>query len=881
MVGLNYLNFDLSIERADAAYRSRVLTSPVGEANAPFDPPSASAAPADAGRLLFQAAFTGEVLTAYRRSLDAVERRKKGLRIRLLLADVPEVADLPWERLYDPSRDRALGLSAETPLVRYLALPEPARALEVTPPLAVLAIIASPNGYPPLNVAAEWAALQSALAELANRGRVQLMRLTRPTLNELQRELRRQPIHVLHFLGHGGFDPATGEGLLVMTDAAGGPRAARASDLVTILGDHKSLRLAVLNACQGAQTDGANPYAGTAQRLVQRGIPAVVAMRTAISDSAASAFAHEFYLALAEGYPVDAAVVEGRKALLAEGNENEWGVPALFMRAPDGRLFDIEVHAETETGSFSASAEDEPPSSQGQPAAAFTHRARPALGGDSISHFGVRSAATLGCLVRDRADRRTVYLLSDYSGLTGPGNIMQAGDPVVQPGVYDGGNPATDTIATLARWGALSSDPAAAATNLSAALATVLNLADVSPEIRGRGHLAGVRAARPGQRVYAVGRTSGEAAGTVLRVGVTLTLPGQITVPFADLIQTTALLQPGDSGAVLLDEENYVLGLGFASGSSSFFHPMQRVLDALDVNLVTEAMWRELTRPIAAAPAQPIISLPPSRGAPPPAAAQPGSTNDVAALAALREHLTRRRAVFFIGSDYPATLTGVPGRAELAVQLATKYGLASNARLATIAQQVMSHGNRFGFTSFIRDALDVSGHSPHPIHRALARLVLRWQLPSIFTLAYDNLLDLALREANIPFDIATQDSQLPLLRGDRLALYKLYGTSEQPASLIVTEQDENAFLRGKTNPDIWDELRRAFRRNCILFIGYDLTDPAVTALFDEIAGADFQIPSFALWPGMPAAAREALRSNRGLTVLEADPLGMLEALLAD
>lgn len=590
MAQRSYDNFDLSLERLGAGYRVRVRSA-VGEAAEPFLLPQPASTP-EPGAALFQAAFTGEVLTAYRRSLDAAARQGQGLRIRLLLADAPELADLPWERLYDPSRNRALGLSTETPLVRYLALPEPGQALAVSPPLAVLAVIASPRGYQPLDAAAEWAALQEALGDLAAQGLVRLTRLAQPTLNALQRELRQGPYHVLHFLGHGGFDPDSGEGVLVLADAADNARVVRASVLATILADHRSLRLAVLNACQGAQAGGADPYAGTAQRLVQGGIPAVVAMRTAISDAAALAFAHEFYLALVGGYGVDAAVVEGRKALYAEGNATEWGIPALFLRAPDGRLFEIE----TEPASASEDEADESETlspHRAQPAP-VTRRSRPAMGGDSIGHFAVPSAATLGCLVRDRADPATIYLLCDYTGLSGPGSVMQTGDPVVQPGIYDGGDPAHDVIAVIARWGEMSSDPAAAAANLSVALATVLDPADVSPQVRGRGYIAGVRPARPGQRVFIVGRTSGQAEGRVLRVGASLVLPGQIAVPFADLIMTTPLVQGGDSGAVLLDEQNYALGLGFAGGgNASYFIPMQRVLDALAVDLVTEAVWRE------------------------------------------------------------------------------------------------------------------------------------------------------------------------------------------------------------------------------------------------------------------------------------------------
>jgi len=81
---------------------------------------------------------------------------------------------------------------------------------------------------------------------------------------------------------------------------------------------------------------------------VQQGIPAVIAMQFEVTDEAAITFAYDFYGALADGYPVDAAIAEARKAIYAQGNDIEWGTPVLYMRSPDGRLFDIEQISDEE-----------------------------------------------------------------------------------------------------------------------------------------------------------------------------------------------------------------------------------------------------------------------------------------------------------------------------------------------------------------------------------------------------------------------------------------------------------------------------------------------------------------------------------------------------
>ncbi len=67
----------------------------------------------------------------------------------------------------------------------------------------------------------------------------------------------------------------------------------------------------------------------------------MIAMQFEVTDKTAITLTSEFYEVLSEGYPVDAALAEARKSIYAAGNDIEWGTPVLYMRAQDGRLFDI------------------------------------------------------------------------------------------------------------------------------------------------------------------------------------------------------------------------------------------------------------------------------------------------------------------------------------------------------------------------------------------------------------------------------------------------------------------------------------------------------------------------------------------------------------
>jgi hypothetical protein len=179
-----------------------------------------------------------------------------------------------------------------------------------------------------------------ALAEQIAEGRVVVERLP-ANMSALRRRLRHEEFHIFHFVGHGFYQPDWGDGVLVMEDRNGLPREVPGEELGGLLSEYEQTRLAVLNACEGARGGVSDPFAGVAQSLVQQGLPAVVAMQFEITDDAAIIFAHELYAAIADGYPLEAALAEARGAIRDEGNITEWGKPVLYSRAPDGHLFDL------------------------------------------------------------------------------------------------------------------------------------------------------------------------------------------------------------------------------------------------------------------------------------------------------------------------------------------------------------------------------------------------------------------------------------------------------------------------------------------------------------------------------------------------------------
>ncbi len=243
-------------------------------------------------------------------------------------------------------------------------------------------------------------------------------------------------------------------------------------------------------------------------------------------------------------------------------------------------------------------------------------RHRPAVPGISCGHRDV-TAGTLGCLVRRGSD---VFILSNNHVLANT-NRGQRGDPILQPGRYDGGT-AADSIATLEEWiplqmSAQESDcplakttaralnwvaqvlgsssrvrtfTAQAATNtVDCALARPTSSAMVQPAILGIGVPKGVHVATLGMQVQKAGRTTGYTTGRITQVDVTVQVDyeGQ-NVTFVNQLMANSMSGGGDSGSAVLDMGGYVVGLLFGgSDVATLINPIQPVLTALNVQLVT------------------------------------------------------------------------------------------------------------------------------------------------------------------------------------------------------------------------------------------------------------------------------------------------------
>ena len=222
-----------------------------------------------------------------------------------------------------------------------------------------------------------------------------------------------------------------------------------------------------------------------------------------------------------------------------------------------------------------------------------TIRVRPGYPGFGLGHVKIK-VGTFGCLVRKKSDPNTLYILSNSHVLADEGT-GSVGDPVIQPGAYDGGTAPADAVAELSQWVPFNFTSAGFTNTVDAAIAKVKNKASVTSAIRLLGVPAGVNMRiRRAMRVQKTGRTTDYTQGIIQDINYRMALDykrpdgGTGRVGFQDLVLCTRFTDGGDSGSAVLDMKKKVVGLHFAgSPSSSIFNKIGNVLSLLDIAVVT------------------------------------------------------------------------------------------------------------------------------------------------------------------------------------------------------------------------------------------------------------------------------------------------------
>jgi hypothetical protein len=354
-----YVDFKLKIEPASEGKYLVLVESSAGDdratltlptdkpaysdfiTNLAYDLPTTPPQVREFGKLLYDALIQGSIREAFRAARDEAQRNNQILRIKLSidpnLEGLVEVAAVPWEFAVN---DTGVPISTEYSFCRFLSRSEPLPRLRIEgSTIKVLLTSALPKELAekhPVDIAGEVAAIRAALKPLEEQGALAVVELPHLTGRKLQKAIENEHPHVLHFVGHGVFEDEVGSLVLEKNDGT------RQNMPVDVLVDNlrgSTVRLVVLNACLTGKVE-LNLLRGIAPALLAANIPAVVAMQSSVGDEAGVVFAEDFYQNLAEYKPIDTCVSRGRRAIRNSTATRDWGLATLYMRAPDGILFE-------------------------------------------------------------------------------------------------------------------------------------------------------------------------------------------------------------------------------------------------------------------------------------------------------------------------------------------------------------------------------------------------------------------------------------------------------------------------------------------------------------------------------------------------------------
>jgi hypothetical protein len=223
-------------------------------------------------------------------------------------------------------------------------------------------------------------------------------------------------------------------------------------------------------------------------------------------------------------------------------------------------------------------------------AAPFRGRYRPAPGGVSVGHFRI-TAGTIACLVR----RGTALFILSNNHVLANSNRGTIGDPILQPGPFDGGHVPQDVIARLSQFVAIRFggpinrvDCAIAQTSpslvMSRSISAAMNPINPNP-VPASLNLVVKKAGRTTQ--FTRGRVTGLNATVNVGYGTsgTAVYQGQIII---QSLTTAPFSAGGDSGSLICTNVgNRPVGLLFAgSATHTIANPIREVLAALNVSIV-------------------------------------------------------------------------------------------------------------------------------------------------------------------------------------------------------------------------------------------------------------------------------------------------------
>ena len=317
------------------------------------------------GKNIYEKIFVGDIKTTFEEFFNLAFHQKINNLTLVISSDIPEILNIPFELINDGfkyfglEKDNFSIIRTKEKSIKDFKIsgfvPAPC-------PLRILFITSLPED---LQENEKFLQLEKEQEELVNiisafrvadnkRALVDFIEI--PSKENIKNALK-EDFDIIHISGHGLHAK---EGYLVLENENGETVLTTGEDFAKMISGNASLKMVVISACETARAEDE----GLAGALLKQGIPAVLAMRYPVTDSAARTFTSEFYKNICAGKTISSSIFNAREQVLecvknkreeAQNKkqniriDDEWFTPIYFANQQIDKLLNLKEQRDVES----------------------------------------------------------------------------------------------------------------------------------------------------------------------------------------------------------------------------------------------------------------------------------------------------------------------------------------------------------------------------------------------------------------------------------------------------------------------------------------------------------------------------------------------------
>lgn len=190
--------------------------------------------------------------------------------------------------------------------------------------------------------------------------------------------------------------------------------------------------------------------------------------------------------------------------------------------------------------------------------------------------------------------------------------------------------------------------------------------------------------------------------------------------------------------------------------------------------------------------------------------------------------IQKDQIIIFCGAGL-SSYAGYPSGNELKTRLGEELDIDhASMTLDKVAEAYSMRKGEDQLYSYLMNLFDKVTKPNLDLHIKLARL----GITHFVTTNWDSLLEDAFKKLGIPYQAIVSPSQIGLIDGTKVGVFKAHGDFDHPEYFVITRKQYISY--SKTHKSMITRLESMLQNRSVLFLGYTMDDPNVRMMMDNI-----------------------------------------------